>query len=160
MTTEDFPVLLASSDSMLIGNIWWNIPLGRYEAEALWLPSDGLKSILMGSGIFSEKLDLKASFALRTFTTVFQAEVYAFKACSDHCLRECMTGKTICICSDSRAAFLALSSHTVSPRLVLQCRISLQSLFFQNRVQLFWVPGHCCIIRNEEADCLAGVGSI
>jgi hypothetical protein len=31
--------------------------------------------------------------------------------------------------------------------------------FFQNRVQLFWVPGHCGIIGSEEAEGLAGVGS-
>jgi hypothetical protein len=61
-----------------------------------------------------------------------------------------MTGKTVCICSDSRVALLALSSHTVSSKLVLQCRSSLQGLFIHNRVQLFWVPGHCGIIGNEE----------
>jgi hypothetical protein len=98
---------------------------------------------------FSEEFDLKASCALGTFATVFKAEVYAMLACSDYCLRECMTGKTICISSDSHIALLALSSHTVSSRLVLQCRNSLQGLSVQNRVQLFWVPGHCGIIRNE-----------
>jgi hypothetical protein len=41
-------------------------------------------------GAASEELDLKATFA-----TVFQAEVYVVLACSDYCLRECMTGKTI-----------------------------------------------------------------
>jgi ribonuclease HI len=48
---------------------------------------------------------------------------------------------------------LALSSHTVSSKLVLQ------GLSIQNRVQLFWVPGHCGIIGNEKVDGLAGVGS-
>jgi ribonuclease HI len=154
----------------LFGNIWWNIPLWREiwlsEAEA-WLPSDGLKFYTdgslfegrAGSGVLLEEFDLKASFALGTFAAVVQAEFYAIMACSDYCLMECMTGKTICICSDSRAALLALSSHTVSSRLVLQCRNSLQRLSIHNRVQLFWVPGHCGIIENEKADGLAGVGS-
>jgi hypothetical protein len=75
-------------------------------------------------------------------------------ACSNYCLRECMTGKTICICSDSQAALLALSSHTVSSRLLLQGRNSLQGLSIYNRVQLCWVPGHCGIIGNEEADSM------
>jgi hypothetical protein len=69
-----------------------------------------------------------------------------------------MTGKMVCICSDSRAALLALSSHTVSSKLVLQCRNSLQELSIHYGVQLFWVPGHCYIIGNEGADSLAGVG--
>jgi ribonuclease HI len=111
-----------------------------------------------GSGVFSEELDLKVSFALGTFATVFQAEVYAILACSNYCVSECITGKAICICSDTRATLLALSSHIVSSRLVLQCRNSLQGLSIEIRVQLFWVAGHCGIIGNEEANGLAGVG--
>jgi ribonuclease HI len=65
-----------------------------------------------------------------------------------------MTGKRICICSDSRAALLALSSYIVSSRLVVQCRNSLPGLSIHNRVQLFWVPGHCGVIGNEKADGL------
>jgi hypothetical protein len=38
-------------------------------------------------------ISLKASFALGTFVTVFQAEVYAILACSEYCLKECMTTK-------------------------------------------------------------------
>jgi hypothetical protein len=44
-------------------------------------------------------------------------------------------------------------------RVVLQCRDSLQELAFSNRVQLVWVPGHCGIHGNEEADALAREGS-
>jgi hypothetical protein len=58
------------------------------ETEA-WLPSDGLKLYTdgslfesrAGSEVFSEQLDLKASFVFETFTTVFFA-------CSDYCLME------------------------------------------------------------------------
>jgi hypothetical protein len=91
------------------------------EAEA-WLRFDGLKFYTDGylfegrasSGVFFfEELDLKTSFAFGTFATVFEAMVYAILAFSDYFLRECMTGKTIGICSNSRAALLALSSHTV-----------------------------------------------
>jgi hypothetical protein len=70
-----------------------------------------------------------------------------------------MTGKTIWICSDSQAALLALSFHTKSSRLVLQCQNSLQRLSIHNGVQRFWGPGHCGLIGIEEADGLAGVGS-
>jgi hypothetical protein len=44
---------------------------------------------------FFEETDLKASFTFGTFATVFQAELNAILACSDLCLRKCMTGKTI-----------------------------------------------------------------
>jgi hypothetical protein len=85
-----------------------------YRSREIWLSeaefyTDGsLFEGRAGSGVFSEELDLKASFALGTFATVFQAD-YAIMACSDYCLRECMTGKTICICSDSRSALLAFA---------------------------------------------------
>jgi hypothetical protein len=128
MATEDFPVLLAPSVSMLPLEVFNRKYLVEYPSKKIWLSaaeawllSDGFKFYTYGSlfedragsGVFSEKLDLKASFALGTFATVFQPEVYAILACSDYCLRDCMTGKTICICSDSRATLLALSSHTV-----------------------------------------------
>jgi hypothetical protein len=43
--------------------------------------------------------------------------------------------------------------------LVLQYWNSLQGLSVHKRVQLFWVPGHCGIIGNKEADGVAGVRS-
>jgi hypothetical protein len=84
MATEDFPVLLAPSDSMVPLEVWLS------EAEA-WLPSNGFKfntdgSLFEGrtvSGDFSKQLDLKASFVCGTFATVFQAEVYAVFGKSD-----------------------------------------------------------------------------
>jgi hypothetical protein len=62
-----------------------------------------------------------------------------------------MTGKTIFA--------YGKSSHPVFSELVLQCRNSLQGLSIHNRAQLFWVPGQCGIILNEEADGLEGVRS-
>jgi hypothetical protein len=106
MTTEDFLVLLAPSDSILPLKVFDRKYLVEYpsreiwlsEAEA-WLPSDGLNFYTDGS-LFEGRAG-SASFALGKLATVFQAEVYAIMACSDDGLRECMTGKTICICSDS-----------------------------------------------------------
>jgi hypothetical protein len=57
-----------------------------------------------GSGFFSEVLNLNESFALGAFTSVFQTEIHANLACSDDCLKKCVSGKKIYICSDSRAA--------------------------------------------------------
>jgi hypothetical protein len=152
MATEDFPVLMAPSDSMLSLEVFDRKYLVEYpsreiwlsEAEA-WLLSNGLKFYTDGSlfegragcGVFSEELDLKASSALETFAIVFP----------DYCLRDCMTGTTTCIFSDSRAALLALNLQTVSSRLVLQCRNSMQRLCIHNGVQLFWVLWYNCTVK-------------
>jgi hypothetical protein len=111
MATEDLSVLMASSDSRLPLEVFDGKYLVEYpsreiwlsEAEA-WLPSDDFKFYTDGSlfegrafsGVFSQELDLKASFGLGTFATAFQA--------ADYCLREC---KSICISSDSWATLLA-----------------------------------------------------
>jgi hypothetical protein len=60
--------------------------------------------------------------------------------------------RALSICSDSRAALLALKLYAVSSRVVLQCR---DLLALSNRVRLMWLPGHCGIHENEEADALA-----
>jgi hypothetical protein len=92
MATEDFTVLLAPSDCMLPLEVFDRKYLVEYPSREIWLskteawlPSDGLKFYTDGSlfegrassEFFLEELDLEASFALGTFATIFQAEVYA-----------------------------------------------------------------------------------
>jgi hypothetical protein len=48
--------------------------------------------------------------------------------------------RALSICSDSRAALLALKLYAVSSIVVLQCR---DLLALSNRVRLVWVPEHC-----------------
>jgi hypothetical protein len=76
-----------------------------------------------------------------------------------YCISQGMVDRTISICSDSRAVLLAPKSYTVSSRTVLQCGDSLQELVLSYRVRLLWVPGHCGIHGEEEADGLASMGS-
>jgi hypothetical protein len=79
MATEDFPVLLAPSDSILPLKVFYRKYLVEYPSREIWMseaeawpPTDGsLFECRAGSGVFSEELDLKASFALGTFATVF-----------------------------------------------------------------------------------------
>jgi ribonuclease HI len=112
-----------------------------------------------GAGVFSAILNVRESYALGSHATVFQSKVYAFLACSEYCISEGIVNRAVSICSDSRAAFLALKSYAVSSRILLQCRDYLQELAFSDRVRLVWVPGHCGIHENEEADALAAAGS-
>jgi ribonuclease HI len=112
-----------------------------------------------GAGVFSDTLDIRESYAPRSLATVFETEVYAILACSDYCRSANMHNMTICICSDSKAALLAPSSYTISSKLLHQCWLSSQDLSNNNRMSLFWVPGHCYIKGNEEADRLARMGS-
>jgi ribonuclease HI len=99
------------------------------------------------------------SYALGSHATVSQSEMYAILVCSKYCISEGIVNRAVSICSDSRAALLALKPYTVSSRVVLQCRDSLQKLVVSNRVRLVWVPGHCGIHENKEADALARAGS-
>jgi ribonuclease HI len=119
------------------------------------LPSDGVIFYTDGSlcegragaGVFSDTLDIKESYALGSLAT-----------CSDYCRSTNMHNMTICICSDSKAALLDLSSYTISSKLLYQCWLLLQDLSNNNRLRLLWVPGHCDIKENEEADRLAKMG--
>jgi hypothetical protein len=65
---------------------------------------------------------------------------------------EGIVNRVVSICSDITAALLDLKSYAVSSKVVLQCRDLLQELALSNRVRLVWVPGHCGIYGNEEAD--------
>jgi hypothetical protein len=80
-----------------------------------------------------------------SLATVFQTEVYAILAYSDYCRSANMRNMTIYIFSDSKAALWALSSYIILSKLLHQYCLSLQDLSNNNRVRLFWVPGHCDI---------------
>jgi hypothetical protein len=97
-----------------------------------------------GASVFSDILNVTESYALGSHVTVFQSKVYAMLACAGYCISEGITNRAISICSDTRAALLALKSYAVSFRVELQCRDSL-ALSNRNRVRLVWVLGHCGI---------------
>jgi hypothetical protein len=83
-----------------------------------------------GLGFFSDYKGI-------SLATVFQTELYAILACSDYCRSATMHNLTICICSDSKVALLALSSYPISSKLVHQCWLSLQDLSYNNRADCF-----------------------
>ena len=69
------------------------------------------------------------------------------------------TPSTINLFSDSQASLLALTSTSISSRLVLEIADQLNTLGTSHRVELRWVPGHEGVYGNELADELAREGS-
>jgi hypothetical protein len=92
---------------------------------------------------------------LGKLVTVFQTEIYAILQCAYENIRRAYKNKRILILSDSQAALKALSSLKVTSGLVAECLDALSALASLNEVTLIWVPGHCGILGNEEADKLA-----
>jgi ribonuclease HI len=102
---------------------------------------------------------LRCIFSQGKYTTVFQAEVYAIKACADANMDRNYKNRNICILSGSQAAITALDKYQITSKLVWDCHQSLMQLARQTRVQLIWVPGHEGIVGNKTADQLARTGS-
>jgi hypothetical protein len=93
---KEFPVSLASFDRMILLEVLDLKILKEYPSREALLTSDGLKFYTdgslfkgkVGSGVFSDKLDLQESFAFGSFASVLQTEFHAILACSDYCLKK------------------------------------------------------------------------
>ncbi|KAJ8946694.1 hypothetical protein NQ318_006951 [Aromia moschata] len=113
-----------------------------------------------GAGVYGKTTRTRLSFALGSYASVFQAEIYDILACGMEILKTAPKRRTIQICTDSQAALMAIESSKVKSRLILDCKKILNDLASCNRVILTWVPGHSGVPGNEEADRLARLGSI
>jgi ribonuclease HI len=124
--------------------------------EGLVWYTDGSKTNKgSGTGVYRWGSRRGHSFSLGLHTTVFQAEIYAIKACIMQNIEKGYTGRNIFILSDSQADIKALDSYQINSKLVWECHQSLVKLAEHNRIQLVWVPGHMGIAGNETADQLA-----
>jgi hypothetical protein len=94
-----------------------------------------------GAGMYCCGTRIKLSFSRRRYTTLFQAEVYAIKACADENIDRNYKNRNIYILPDSQAAIKALGKYQITSKLVWECHQSLVQRARKNRVQLVWVPG-------------------
>ncbi|KAJ8961489.1 hypothetical protein NQ318_014737 [Aromia moschata] len=113
-----------------------------------------------GAEVDGKTTRTRLSFALGSYASVFQAEIYVILACGMEILKTAPKRRTIQICTDSQAALMAIESSKVKSRLVLDCKMILNDLASCNRVILTWVQGHSSVPGNEEVDRLARLGSI
>jgi len=105
-----------------------------------------------GAGIFASSGRLSQSIALGSYTTVFQAEVYAILVCGLVLLSDPKRGGKTVICSDSKAAIRAIEADEVRYKLVMECKSTLEVLSRGGGVYLAWVPGHTGVSGNMKAD--------
>jgi ribonuclease HI len=101
-----------------------------------------------GAGVCCQGTRRKLSYSLGQHTTVFQAEIYAIKACINENIDGGYRNRNNYILSDSQAAIKALGKCQITSKLVWECHQSLIQLARHNRVQLIWVPGHEGIAGN------------
>jgi hypothetical protein len=125
------------------------------EEALIWFTDGSRADSGTWSGIFGLRPNRSFSFPLGKFATVFQTKIYAILQCACENIRRAYKNKRIFIISYSQATLKVLSGPKVTSGLVAECLDALSVLASLNEVTLAWVPGHCGILGNEEADKLA-----
>jgi ribonuclease HI len=113
----------------------------------IWYTDGSKTSNGTGAGVYCYGTRRRLSFSLGQYTTEFQAEVYAIKACTDENIDRNYKNRNIYM-SDSQAAIHAFGKYQITSKLVWDCHQSLMQLARHNKVQLIWVPGHEGIVGN------------
>ena len=105
-------------------------------------------------GVYVKNSDTSLLVPLGPYSTVLQTEIAAILQCS--CVaRNYGRGRSIRICSDSRAAITTLDKSLITSTPVWECYEALNKLAEDSQVIILWAPGHRGIKGNETADRLA-----
>ena len=109
-------------------------------ADALRCYTDGSRMAGVqsaGAGVYIENTDIRRSYPLGEYATVFQAEVYAILMVATMEETGASRERGIVICSDSQAALKALCSARKNSVLVEECSEALDSLAQTKEVELY-----------------------
>jgi ribonuclease HI len=115
----------------------------------IWYTDGSKTNKNTGAGVYRYGTRRRLSFSLGQYTTVFQTEMYAIKACTDENIDRNYKNRNIYILYNSQAAIKALDKYQITSKLVWDCHQSLMQPAKHNRVQLIWVLGHDGIVGNE-----------
>ena len=130
----------------------------RIEPSSIIWYTDGSKtSDGTGAGIYGPRTMSYIPMGINA--SIFQAEIHAIEQCVQININRGYNNCNIVIFSDSQAAIKALSSNVFSSNLARLCHEKLNELSRNNKVALFWVPGHVGVAGNEIADELARKGA-
>jgi hypothetical protein len=125
------------------------------ENTLIWFTDCSRADTGIGSGIFGIRSNRNFIFPLGKYAMVFQTKMYAILQPACENIRRACKHKLMLIFSDSQVTLKALSRPKVTSGLVAECLDALSALASLNEVTLMWVPRHCDIPGNEEADKLA-----
>ncbi|XP_029174069.1 uncharacterized protein LOC114942800 [Nylanderia fulva] len=138
----------------------WLKPGGIMDTKVdMWFTDGSGINNCFGAGVYGPGENHRESIPMGGDCTVFMAEMLAILRCAELILTKGTNCRKIYICTDSRAALLALAGATTESYLVWDCMLALEELCGKNKVTLVWVPGHQGIPGNEIADSLAREGA-
>ncbi len=115
-----------------------------------------------GSGVViyeDGKIQMESPFYLGQHSSVFQGEVYAIKKAAEWIIDQRRRNNLVDIYVDSQAALRALTSCTISSKLVAEAIELLNRAGEQNFITLHWIKAHAGHPGNERADEIAKMGA-